>query len=121
MGEKELKFSLSLLDFLRKKLVSTKRNANYVIFLPLYLCFPPQIYAGFFLMQGTPFADICELTDVPEGLIVRTIVRLDETCREFRNAAAIMGNSALHKKMEIASNAIKRDIVFAASLYITGV
>ncbi|KAJ8749712.1 hypothetical protein K2173_012263 [Erythroxylum novogranatense] len=71
--------------------------------------------------KGTPFADICELTDVPEGLIVRTIVRLDETCREFKNAAAIMGNSALYKKMETASNAIKRDIVFAASLYITGV
>lgn len=71
--------------------------------------------------KGTPFADICELTDVSEGLIVRTIVRLDETCREFRNAASIMGNSALFKKMEIASNAIKRDIVFAASLYVTGI
>lgn len=71
--------------------------------------------------KGTEFAEICELTDVPEGLIVRTIVRLDELCREFRNAAAIMGNSALYKKMEAASNAIKRDIVFAASLYITGV
>ncbi|GAB2263267.1 hypothetical protein Droror1_Dr00004264 [Drosera rotundifolia] len=71
--------------------------------------------------KGTPFADICELTDVPEGLIVRTIVRLDETCREFRNAAAIMGNSSLYKKMEAASDVIKRDIVFAASLYITGV
>ncbi|EAY84566.1 hypothetical protein OsI_05937 [Oryza sativa Indica Group] len=71
--------------------------------------------------KGTPFADICELTDVSEGLIVRTIVRLDETCREFRNAASIMGNSALHKKMETASNAIKRDIVFAASLYVTGI
>ncbi|KAL4188447.1 hypothetical protein AMTRI_Chr08g160190 [Amborella trichopoda] len=71
--------------------------------------------------KGTPFAQICNLTDVPEGLIVRTIVRLDETCREFRNAAAIMGNSALYKKMEAASNAIKRDIVFAASLYITGI
>lgn len=76
---------------------------------------------GLLNWQGTPFADICELTDVPEGMIVRTIVRLDETCREFRNAAAIMGNSALHKKMETASNAIKRDIVFAASLYITGI
>lgn len=92
----------------------------------------PQVYAQenlkFGLVEvvyewakGTPFADICELTDVPEGMIVRTIMRLDETCREFRNAAAIMGNSALHKKMETASNAIKRDIVFAASLYITGV
>ncbi|KAK8598558.1 hypothetical protein V6N13_094525 [Hibiscus sabdariffa] len=71
--------------------------------------------------KGTPFADICQLTDVPEGLIVRTIVRLDETCREFKTAAAIMGNSSLYKKMDSASNAIKRDIVFAASLYITGV
>lgn len=32
-----------------------------------------------------------------------------------------MGNSALYKKMETASDAIKRDIVFAASLYVTGV
>ena len=45
--------------------------------------------------RGTPFVDICGLTDVPEGVIVRTIVRLDETCREFRNAARLMGNSAL--------------------------
>lgn len=71
--------------------------------------------------KGTPFADICKLTDVPEGQIVRTIVRLDETCREFKNAASIMGNSALFKKMETAANAIKRDIVFAASLYVTGI
>jgi antiviral helicase SKI2 len=70
-------------------------------------------------LQGTPFADICELTDVPEGSIVRTIVRLDETCRELRNAARIMGDSTLLKKMEDASNAIKRDIVFAASLYVS--
>ncbi|CAN6471442.1 unnamed protein product [Victoria cruziana] len=71
--------------------------------------------------KGSPFVDICNLTDVPEGLIVRTIVRLDETCREFKNAAAIMGNSGLYKKMEAASDAIKRDIVFAASLYVTGI
>lgn len=71
--------------------------------------------------KGTPFAEICELTDVPEGSIVRTIVRLDETCREFRNAARIIGDSALYKKMTDASEAIKRDIVFAASLYVTGV
>ncbi|EPS71923.1 hypothetical protein M569_02832, partial [Genlisea aurea] len=71
--------------------------------------------------KGTPFADICEITDVPEGMIVRTIMRLDETCREFKNAAAIMGDSSLHRKMVMASDAIKRDVVFAASLYITGV
>jgi len=32
--------------------------------------------------RGVPFADICILTPVPEGSIVRTITRLDELCRE---------------------------------------
>ena len=31
--------------------------------------------------RGTPFQEICTLTDVMEGSIVRAIVRLDETCR----------------------------------------
>ncbi|KAL4531703.1 hypothetical protein Ndes2437A_g09018 [Nannochloris sp. 'desiccata'] len=68
--------------------------------------------------QGTPFNEICRLTDVMEGSIVRTIVRLDETCREFRDAARVMGNIALFQQMQEASEAIKRDIVFAASLYV---
>lgn len=68
--------------------------------------------------QGTPFNEICGLTDVMEGSIVRTIVRLDETCREFRDAARVMGNTALFQQMQEASEAIKRDIVFAASLYV---
>ena len=67
--------------------------------------------------RGVPFADITELTDVQEGAIVRCIVRLDETCRDIRNAARVIGDPVLHQKMEEASNVIKRDIVFAASLY----
>ncbi|EFJ37244.1 hypothetical protein SELMODRAFT_403447 [Selaginella moellendorffii] len=70
--------------------------------------------------KGTPFSTICEMTDVSEGLVVRTIVRLDETCREIKNAARIMGDTTLFNKMDEASNLIKRDIVFAASLYVTG-
>lgn len=69
--------------------------------------------------KGTPFNEICALTDVMEGSIVRTIVRLDETCREFRDAARVMGNTNLYQQMEDASLAIKRDIVFAASLYVS--
>ena len=68
--------------------------------------------------KGTPFAEICQLTDVMEGSIVRTMVRLDETCREVRDAARVMGDMTLYKQMEEASEAIKRDIVFAASLYV---
>ncbi|KAL4421866.1 hypothetical protein ABPG77_003668 [Micractinium sp. CCAP 211/92] len=68
--------------------------------------------------RGTPFRQICDLTDVMEGSIVRAMVRLDETCREFRDAARVMGNTALFQQMEKASSAIKRDVIFAASLYV---
>ncbi|XP_072890914.1 superkiller complex protein 2 [Hemitrygon akajei] len=67
--------------------------------------------------RGLPFAEITTLTDVQEGIIVRCIQRLNETCRDVRNAARIIGDPTLHAKMEQASNLIKRDIVFAASLY----
>ena len=70
--------------------------------------------------KGAAFADVCSLTDVQEGSIVRTITRLDEMTRDVRNAARIMGDSALFEKMELASAAIKRDIVFSASLYVAG-
>ncbi len=33
---------------------------------------------------GTPFVDICSLTDVMEGSIVRAVVRLDQACRELQ-------------------------------------
>jgi antiviral helicase SKI2 len=74
------------------------------------------------------------LTDVAEGTIVRVITRLDETCREVRDAARVIGDAELFKKMEEAQVKIKRDstfnhlfpllldsnlpaVVFAASLY----
>ncbi|XP_019620739.1 PREDICTED: helicase SKI2W-like [Branchiostoma belcheri] len=67
--------------------------------------------------NGMPFSKITELTDVQEGVIVRCIQRLDEACRDVRSAARIIGDPNLYAKMELASEKIKRDIVFAASLY----
>ncbi|CAK5264477.1 unnamed protein product [Mycena citricolor] len=67
--------------------------------------------------KGMPFEQITHLTDVPEGTIVRVITRLDETCREVRDAARVIGDAELFKKMEESQIKIKRDIVFAASLY----
>jgi antiviral helicase SKI2 len=68
--------------------------------------------------RGTNFSTICESTDVEEGTIVRCITRLDETCRDVRNAARVIGDPKLYQDMVAASELIKRDIVFAASLYI---
>lgn len=57
------------------------------------------------------------LTDHQEGIIVRCIQQLNETVCDVRDAARIIGDPVLQNKMEETSAAIKRDIVFAASLY----
>lgn len=49
------------------------------------------------------------LTDVAEGTVVRVISRLDETCSEVRDAARVIGDTELFKKMEEAQTKIKRD------------
>ena len=56
-----------------------------------------------------PFEQITSLTDVAEGTVVRCITRLDETCREVRDAARVIGDADLFKKMEEAQIKIKRD------------
>jgi antiviral helicase SKI2 len=67
---------------------------------------------------GVPFEEIAKLTTIAEGSIVRSINQIDQACREVRNAARVIGDTALYQKMEEASRKIKRDIVFAASLYV---
>lgn len=67
--------------------------------------------------RGMSFNRITDLTDVLEGTIVRVITRLDETCREVKNAARIIGDPTLFTKMQTAQEMIKRDITAVASLY----
>jgi antiviral helicase SKI2 len=67
--------------------------------------------------RGMSFNRITDLTDVMEGTIVRVINRLDETCREVKNAARIIGDPTLYQKMGICQEMIKRDVIAVASLY----
>ncbi|XP_027206672.2 superkiller complex protein 2 [Penaeus vannamei] len=67
--------------------------------------------------KGMAFKKIMELTDVQEGITVKCIQRLNEVLKDVRNAARIIGDPSLMQKMEEASTAIKRDIVFTPSLY----
>uniref|UniRef100_A0A915P348 ATP-dependent RNA helicase Ski2/MTR4 C-terminal domain-containing protein n=1 Tax=Meloidogyne floridensis TaxID=298350 RepID=A0A915P348_9BILA len=69
--------------------------------------------------NGLEFSKIMQLTDAQEGIIVRCIQRLDEVCKDVKKGAMIIGNPELAELMEETSNAIRRDIVFAASLYVT--
>ncbi|XP_043272709.1 helicase SKI2W [Venturia canescens] len=67
--------------------------------------------------RAESFAKIMELTDIQEGIIVRCIQQLNDTLRDVKTAATRIGETVLKEKMEEASTAIKRDIVFTASLY----
>lgn len=68
--------------------------------------------------RGLTFREIMQISVELEGTIVRVITRLDEICRQVKNAALIVGDSTLHLKMSEAQERIKRDIVFCASLYL---
>jgi ATP-dependent RNA helicase DOB1 len=68
--------------------------------------------------EGAKFADICKLTDIFEGSIIRALRRLEELLRQMVCAAKQIGNVELEKKFTEGITLIKRDIVFAASLYL---
>lgn len=58
------------------------------------------------------------MTDIFEGSLVRATRRLDELMGQLAAAAAAVGDMALAAKIREAGETIRRDIMFAASLYI---
>lgn len=68
--------------------------------------------------HGKSFAEICKMTDVYEGSLIRLFRRLEELLRQIAQAAKVMGSTDLEQKFEESLNKVKRDIVAAQSLYL---
>lgn len=68
--------------------------------------------------NGSSFKDLCEMTDIFEGSIVRCMRRLEELLRQMVQASKTIGNTELEDKFNNAIKMIKRDIVFSSSLYL---
>lgn len=68
--------------------------------------------------KGAKFSQLCKLTEVFEGSIIRCMRRLEELLRQMCQAAKSIGNTDLENKFAEGINKIKRDIVFANSLYL---
>ncbi|KAJ9623071.1 ATP-dependent RNA helicase mtr4 [Taxawa tesnikishii (nom. ined.)] len=68
--------------------------------------------------QGGSFAEICKMTDVYEGSLIRLFRRLEELLRQIAQAAKVMGSEELEQKFEVALTKVRRDIVAAQSLYL---
>ena len=68
--------------------------------------------------RGAKFWQVCKMTPVFEGNIIRCMKRLEELLRQMCQAAKSIGNSELECKFSEGITKIKRDIVFANSLYL---
>ena len=68
--------------------------------------------------RGVKFAKLCGMTDVFEGNIIRCLRRLEELLRQMSQAAKSIGNDQLESKFNEGITKMKRDIVFANSLYL---
>ncbi|XP_070495125.1 exosome RNA helicase MTR4 [Chironomus tepperi] len=68
--------------------------------------------------KGSSFLQICQITDVFEGNIIRCMRRLEELMRQMVQASKTIGNTDLENKFSEGIRLLKRDIVFAASLYL---
>ncbi|AMD19274.1 HBR373Wp [Eremothecium sinecaudum] len=68
--------------------------------------------------KGASFTQICKMTDVYEGSLIRMFKRLEELIKELIDVSNTIGNATLKEKMESAMNLIHRDIVSAGSLYL---
>lgn len=68
--------------------------------------------------SGAKFSEICKLTSVFEGHIIRCMRRLEELLRQLMLSAKSIGNSPLEQKFSASIVSIKRDIVFSQSLYL---
>jgi ATP-dependent RNA helicase DOB1 len=68
--------------------------------------------------KGATFLQICQMTEVFEGNIIRCMRRLEELMRQMVQASKTIGNTDLENKFSEAIRLLKRDIVFAASLYL---
>lgn len=68
--------------------------------------------------RGATFGEICKMTDIFEGSIIRCMRRLEELLRQMVQASKSIGNTELENKFSEGIKLIKRDIIFAASLYL---
>jgi ATP-dependent RNA helicase DOB1 len=65
--------------------------------------------------KGAKFAEICKLTDVFEGSIIRAFRRLQELLRQMTQAAKAIGNKELEEKFTLSLEKLERpgSIIFS--------
>eukprot|EP00033_Pygsuia_biforma_P000792 GCRY01000924.1.p1 GENE.GCRY01000924.1~~GCRY01000924.1.p1 ORF type:complete len:1040 (-),score=392.45 GCRY01000924.1:28-3147(-) len=119
--KEELAGPLRVLHESAKSVAQVSRDCRLEVDVEEYV----QKFSGLQMMdvvhawtEGASFAAIIKLSSVFEGNIIRIIRRLEELLRQLSNAAKSIGDQHLENKFAECISRIKRDIVFAASLYL---
>ena len=79
---------------------------------------PGMVDVTYAWCAGARFVEVCALTDIFEGSIIRNLRRLEELLRQLASASSAIGNAELRNLFEEGANKIRRGVVFAASLYL---
>ncbi|KAI8383997.1 rRNA-processing arch domain-containing protein [Blakeslea trispora] len=118
--QEELSAPLRLMQETARRIVKISNECKMNIEEEAYLeKFRPELMDVVFAWcQGAKFYQICKMTEVYEGSLIRIFRRLEELLRQMCAAAKSIGNSELENKFSEGINRIHRDIIFAASLYL---
>ncbi|KAI3406597.2 MTR4 [Candida oxycetoniae] len=116
----ELAQPLKAMQEMASKIAKISRECKIDVSEKEYVeSFRPELMEVVFAWcKGATFAQICKMTDVYEGSLIRTFKRLEELVRQVVAAAKSIGNTELQEKMEKSLELISRDIVSAGSLYL---
>ncbi|GBF95912.1 hypothetical protein Rsub_08503 [Raphidocelis subcapitata] len=68
--------------------------------------------------RGVRFSEVIKMAEVFEGSLVRAVRRLEELMRQVGTALRAVGDTELAARFDESRAAIKRDVIFAASLYL---
>jgi len=116
----ELSGPLRTMQDMAKRIASVSKECKIEIDEELYVGkFKPYMMDIVYeWCKGATFMQLCKMTDIFEGSIIRSMRRLEELLRQMIQAAKNIGNTELENKFSESIKLMKRDIVFAASLYL---
>lgn len=116
----ELSQPLKVMQELARRIATVSKEAKLEMDESDYIeSFKPNLMDVIYAWsKGAYFAQLCKMTDAFEGSIIRCMRRLEELLRQMCQSAKVIGNTDLENKFSEAIKLIKRDIVFAASLYL---
>ncbi|XP_060529322.1 exosome RNA helicase MTR4 [Cylas formicarius] len=116
----QLSGPLRQMQDLARKIAKVSTEARLPLDEDLYIeQFKPSLMdVVFSWCNGASFSELCKVTEIFEGSIVRCMRRLEELLRQMVQASKTIGNVELEDKFNTAIKMIKRDIVFSSSLYL---